>query len=84
MRYFLILLVAGMLSSCADTTPHWDRRFGLDTRTTLALQIADPAAARNTDPVAGMDGRSAHAAYDRYQKSSGEQKQLSVLNGAAK
>ncbi len=84
MRYFLILLAAGMLSSCADTTPHWDRRFGLDTRTTLALQIADPAAARNTDPVAGMDGRSARAAYDRYQKASGEQQQPSVLNGGAK
>jgi hypothetical protein len=84
MRYFLILLAAGMLSSCADTTPHWDRRFGLDTRTTLALQIADPAAARNTDPVTGMDGRSARAAYDRYQKASGEQKQPSVLNGGAK
>jgi hypothetical protein len=23
---------------------------------------------RNTDPVAGMDGRSARAAYERYQK----------------
>jgi len=84
MRYFLILLAAGMLSSCADTTPHWDRRFGLDTRTTLALQIADPTAARNTDPVTGMDGRSARAAYDRYQKASGDQQQPSVLNGGAK
>lgn len=84
MRYFLILLAAGMLSSCADTTPHWDRRFGLDTRTTLALQIVDPTAARNTDPVTGMDGRSARAAYDRYQKASGDQQQPSVLNGGAK
>jgi hypothetical protein len=84
MRHFLILLTAGMLSACADTTPHWDRRFGIDTRSTLALQITYPAAAANADPVAGMDGRSARAAYERYQKASAEQKQTSVLNGEAK
>ena len=84
MRYFLILLVVGTLSSCADTTPHWDQRFGIDTRTTLAMQIADPVAARNTDPVSGMDGRNARAAYERYQKASGEQQQPPVLNGGAK
>ncbi|NYE62991.1 hypothetical protein FHW58_004213 [Duganella sp. 1224] len=83
MRHLLILLAAGMLSACAQTTPQWDSRFGVDTRATLALQIAVPAAGRNTDPVAGMDGHAARAAYERYQKAGGEQ-QPSVLNGGAK
>jgi hypothetical protein len=88
MRYFFILLTAGTLSSCANTTvqttPEWDRRFGRDTRMALAQQILAPQAAGNADPVAGMDGRSARAAYERYQKASGEQPQKSIMSGEAK
>ncbi|SDG94955.1 hypothetical protein SAMN05216320_108206 [Duganella sp. OV458] len=83
MRYLPILL-AGALSACTSTTPHWDSRFGLDTRTALMQQVADPAAAHNTDPVAGMDGRAARAAYERYQKASGEAQQPALVSGAAK
>jgi hypothetical protein len=83
MRYLSILLACA-LSACASTTPHWDSRFGLATRTALLLQVADPAASRNTNPVAGMDGRSARAAYERYQKSGGEAQQPSLTSGAAK
>jgi hypothetical protein len=83
MRYLSILL-AGVLSACVSTTPHWDSRFGVDTRMALAQQIAHPAAARNADPVAGMDGRSARAAYERYQKAGSDQPQTSLMNGGAK
>lgn len=87
MRYLLPLLAAGTLSACASplvqTTPQWDSRFGLDTRMVLAQQILHPDGARNTDPVAGMDGRSARAAYERYQKNGGEQ-QTPLLNNGAK
>lgn len=85
MRYLLIPL-AGILSACVATTPTFDSRFGLAARMTLAQQIANPAAARNTDPVAGMDGSSARAAYERYQKAAGEtqQQQPSLINGGAK
>ena len=87
MRYLLPLLAAGALSACAShlvqTTPQWDARFGVDTRMALAQQIMYPAAARNTDPVAGMDGRSARSAYERYQKTSGEQA-APLLNSGAK
>lgn len=86
MRYLLPLLAAGMLSACADlpvqTTPRWDARFGIDTRMALAQQILRPEAARNTDPVAGMDGRGGRAAYERYQKNSGEQQSPLLNNGA--
>lgn len=81
MRYLTILL-AGLLSACASTTPQFDARFGFDTRLVLAQQITNPAAGRNADPVSGMDGRSARAAYERYQKASGEQQQATLLNGA--
>ncbi|MYM23082.1 hypothetical protein GTP46_10535 [Duganella sp. FT135W] len=81
MRYLPILL-AGVLSACASTTPQWDARFGIDTRMALAQQVLQPAAGRNTDPVMGMDGRSARAAYERYQKAGSEQPQTMMNNGA--
>ncbi|WP_375539984.1 hypothetical protein [Rugamonas brunnea] len=67
--YLTLCLGAALLSGCAATTPDWDRRFGLAARATLAQQVLHPEAARNTDPVAGMDGRAAAAAQARYQKS---------------
>ena len=74
MRYLLYLLAAGTLSACASpmfqTTPRWDGRFGADVRTALAQQVIHPDAVRNRDPVAGMDGRAARSAYERYQKAS--------------
>jgi hypothetical protein len=81
MRYLPILL-AGLLSACASTTPNWDARFGIDTRMVLAQQVLNPGAARNTDPVSGMDGRSARAAYDRYQKAGAEQPPAATTSGA--
>lgn len=62
-------LAASLLQGCVHTTPDWDLRFGDATRIALAQQISQPEAARNADPVAGMDGRAARAAFERYQKS---------------
>ncbi|TFW31181.1 hypothetical protein [Duganella callida] len=64
MRYLILLPALGVLSACAPLAD----RFGIDTRITLAQQHMYPDAGRNTAPVDGMDGRSAHAAYERYQK----------------
>ena len=83
MRYLPILL-AGLLSACVNTAPHWDARFGIDTRTVLAQQVMNPGASRNTDPVAGMDGRSARAAYERYQKAGAEQQPAATASNGAK
>jgi hypothetical protein len=86
MRNILLLLAAGTLTACApvlvQTTPQWDARFGVDTRMVLAQQIMHPDAARNTNPVSGMDGRSARSVYERYQKAGGEQQQSSLMGGA--
>ncbi|RFP12621.1 MULTISPECIES: hypothetical protein [unclassified Duganella] len=76
MRYLLSLPLACTLASCAlpftPTTPQWDRHFGDVARATLAQQVIDADAGRNRDPVAGMDGRAAHAVFERYQKASSD------------
>ena len=76
MRYLLSLPAACMLAACVlqppSSTPQWDRHFGESARMTLARQIIEPEAGRNPDPVAGMDGKAARAAYDRYQKAGGD------------
>lgn len=64
----LALLGAG-LQGCAQTTPQWDQQFGMATRANLAAQVIDPAAAANRNPAAGIDGRAAKNAHDRYQSS---------------
>ncbi len=69
----LAALAGGMLlAGCVHTTPDWDGHFGDTTRLLLAQQVARPQAARNADPVAGMDGRAARGSYERYQKTSSE------------
>lgn len=63
---------AALLTACAATTPQWDAHFGDATRIAMARQIIAPAAARNADPVAGVDGRAAAQAQRNYQKSFAE------------
>ncbi len=54
---------------CASPTPKYDAQFGTSVRATMAAQVLDPAAVRNTDPVLGMDSHAAQAAHERYQES---------------
>jgi hypothetical protein len=61
-----LLAVSASLSGCSSTTPQSDRMFGHAVRAALASQTLDPNAARNSDPVYGMDGRSALAAQQQY------------------
>lgn len=68
-RSLAALTIAGLLTGCAASTPQFDQRFGATVRDAMASQVAHPDAATNTDPAAGMDGRSAVLAFDRYQKS---------------
>jgi hypothetical protein len=73
MRILFSTLAVCTLAACVNTplgqtTPQWDKQFGSSTRTAMAQQIIDPKARRNTDPVAGMDGKAAQGAYERYQR----------------
>jgi hypothetical protein len=87
MRLLFVTLALSTLAACASTTPNWDQQFGSNARIALARQIIDPGAGRNTDPVAGMDGRAANAGYERYQRAfSGTTPQAPtfIINSGAK
>jgi len=70
---FVFVLLASLLAGCGtsalQTTPRWDARFGDATRALFAQQVLNPAAARDTRPVTGIDGHAAAASQQRYQKS---------------
>ena len=73
MRILFSMLAVCALAACVNTplgktTPQWNSQFGSSTRTALARQVIDPEARRNADPVAGMNGKAAHGAYERYQR----------------
>ncbi|SEO61095.1 hypothetical protein SAMN05428959_11210 [Duganella sp. CF517] len=73
MRILISMLAVCALAACVNTplgksTPQWDRQFGGATRTALAQQIIDPAPRRGDGAVAGMDGKAAQGAYERYQR----------------
>lgn len=68
-RLTAVVLLGGCLQGCVQTTPQWDRQFGLATRHNLAAQAIDPAASANQHPATGIDGRAAKGAHDRYQRS---------------
>ena len=63
-------VLATLVCGCANTPPsRYEQSFGEAVRQARALQLVDPAASRNTDPVTGVDGRAARAAIDLYQES---------------
>lgn len=74
-RFSLLVCLLAVGTGCSSlspsSTPEWDRQFGTRARAALALQVADPHAPVS-DTAAGMDGRKAGAAYQRYQKAASE------------
>lgn len=64
---FVIASLTAGLAGCAETTtPHMDQYFGQAVNQAKAQQTINPDASRNTDPVAGMDGKAGQAVADRY------------------
>lgn len=74
-----LMAVAGILalSACGSisTTPETDARFGESTSIIKAQQTLNPDASRNTNPVAGIDGKAAKGAMEQYRKSFGAAKE---------
>lgn len=67
----ITVMCAGLLvvmAGCAPATTRIDAKFGDAVNKAKAQQIINPDAAKNTDPVAGIDGQAAKAIVDRYQK----------------
>jgi hypothetical protein len=68
-RLILALLPLAM-AGCAETTPtRVDQHFGEAVRTAVAQQTINPDASKNTDPVAGLDGKAAEQTINNYDKS---------------
>ncbi|MDO8347212.1 MAG: hypothetical protein Q7S85_04890 [Rugosibacter sp.] len=65
----LAALSPAFLLACTPLTPHLDSHFGEAVNMVKAQQIINPDAARNPDPVSGVDGKSGQAAIDSYNKS---------------
>lgn len=64
------LLLLALLGGCASSpTPNYDARFGDAVRQARQMMTLNPDAGASTDPMAGMDGRSAREAVGRYQES---------------
>ena len=65
-----VVVILTLLGGCAgSTTPEADARFGESLNTLKAQQTLNPEASRNTNPVAGIDGKAAKGAYDNYRDS---------------
>ena len=65
----LPLLLAALAASGCAATPNLDRQFGHSVEQLRLRQVLSPQAGANRDPVGGMDGKAAQAAYAAYQKS---------------
>ncbi|SHH40833.1 hypothetical protein [Massilia sp. CF038] len=80
------LAALGLLAGCAASAPEAERNFGNSVRAAVAAQVSDPAAAANTNPVTGIDGRAARASQQRYEQSflMPPEPQSSMTTGSAK
>ncbi|AIO69943.1 hypothetical protein [Burkholderia oklahomensis] len=68
-RLVLAASLAASLGGCMNSTPVWDSRFGDSVRAVMQAQIIDPHAAEHTKSATGIDGKSAAAALENYDKS---------------
>jgi len=62
-------LVASLVAGCAENRYREEEGFGDAVRAAKARQIINPDASRNTARPDGLDGTSAKATIERYQKS---------------
>ncbi|MFS2214903.1 hypothetical protein ACCD08_10360 [Telluria sp. Tellsp104] len=61
--------LSGMLLYGCSTTPRFNAQFGTSVRANVAAQVLDPTASANTNPAAGMEGKAAVIAQERYENS---------------
>ena len=69
-----VVIVSAALAGCMSAptysrTPNLDAQFGLAVETARAQQTINPEAAKNPDPVKGIDGRAGREAVERYEAS---------------
>jgi hypothetical protein len=69
LRVALCVGACAALGGCLTSTPTWDKNFGSAVTQLREMQVMNPDASDNNDPVAGVDGRTAEAAQTTYYKS---------------
>ncbi|CAG4909240.1 hypothetical protein [Paraburkholderia gardini] len=68
-RLALCVGACATLGGCLSSTPEWDQHFGESVTQIKTMQMLNPMASANDDPVAGIDGSAAIAAQTNYVKS---------------
>jgi hypothetical protein len=68
LRIALCIGACAALGGCLTSTPNWDRNFGYSVTQIREMQILNPDASDNTNPVAGVDGRTAESIQNTYNK----------------
>lgn len=68
-RLILCAAFGALAGGCVSPTPQLDSHFGESVRMARAQMTLNPDASRDTDPVAGIDGKAAEKAMGRYEKS---------------
>jgi hypothetical protein len=82
-RYLILIGIMSIMSvvlSCSGTTPAneqtlLERNWGRSFESMRYMQMVDPEAGKNLDPVLGLDGNASHNNVDKYQKSFKETEQ---------
>lgn len=69
LRLALCIGACASLGGCLTSTPTWDKHFGSSVTQMREMQVLNPSASDNQDPVEGVDGRAAEAAQNTYNKS---------------
>ena len=75
-----IMSIMSVVLGCSGTTPAHDqslleRNWGRSLESIKYMQIVDPEAEKNLDPVLGLDGNASGNNVDKYQKSFKETEQ---------
>jgi PBP1b-binding outer membrane lipoprotein LpoB len=69
-RIWIVTIIIALLHGCAsEPAPYLESRLGDAVNTARVQQTINLDASKNTDPVAGMDGRSAKTSIDTYYRS---------------
>ena len=70
LRIWIVTVIAAGLSGCAtEPAPYMEGKLGEAVRTARVQQTINLDASKNTDPVAGMDGKAAQTSVERYHQS---------------
>ena len=68
-RVALACTMTVLVTGCAQRAPYLESQMGQSVSMLRAQQTINPEASNNTDPVAGMDAKSAQVARERYEQS---------------